>query len=73
MEENSPTPVLTADGARKAMKVLQEQERVLRYPEPFGAREALELGQTAIGLIPQFEEGYSITITREADGVRIFQ
>ena len=73
MAENISTPTLTADGARKAMEVLLEQERVLRYAESFGAYEALELGQAAIGLIPQFGEGYSITITREADGVRMFQ
>jgi uncharacterized protein (UPF0303 family) len=73
MAENIPAPMLTADDARKAMEVLLEQERILRYAESFGAYEALELGQAAIGLIPQFGEGYSITITREADGVRMFQ
>jgi len=73
MAENIPAPTLTADDARKAMDVLLEQERILRYPVSFGAYEALELGQAAISLIPQFGEGYSVTITREADGVRIFQ
>lgn len=73
MAENIPAPMLTADDACKAMEVLLEQERILRYAESFGAYEALELGQAAIGLIPQFGEGYSITITREADGVRMFQ
>lgn len=72
MAENIPTPTLTADGARAAQEVLIEQERILRFPQ-FGAREALELGQTAIAIIPQFESGYSITITRERDGVRMFQ
>lgn len=72
MAENISTPTLTADGARAAQEVLLEQERVLRFPQ-FGAREALELGLAAIAIVPQFESGYSITITRERDGVRMFQ
>ena len=54
------------------MEVLLEQERVLRY-EHFGAYEALELGRIAASLAPDFGEGISVTITREADGVRMFQ
>jgi len=72
MAENIPTPALTADGARAAQEVLLEQERILRFPH-FGAREAFELGKAAIAIIPQFESGYSITITCERDGVRMFQ
>ncbi|MBP3894431.1 MAG: heme-binding protein [Atopobiaceae bacterium] len=73
MAENIPAPVLTEDGARRAMEVLLEQERVLRFSGHFDAHDALRLGTAAIELIPQFGEGYSVTITRERDGVRMFQ
>lgn len=73
MAENIPIPELTADDAREAEKVLLEQERILRYPERFGAAEALELGNIAVALVPEFPSGYSVTVTRESDGVRIFQ
>lgn len=53
--------------------MLLDQERVLRYPTSFGAYEALALGQAAIDLAPEYESGYTITITRECDGVRMFQ
>lgn len=73
MAENIPVPQLTAETARTAQEVLLEQERVLRYPTSFGAYEALALGQAAIDLAPEYESGYTITITRECDGVRMFQ
>ena len=72
MAENIPTPPLTAEGARAAQEVLLEQERVLRYGR-FGADEAFELGSIAKALVPAFASGYSVTITRERDGVRMFQ
>lgn len=73
MAENIPVPTLTPEVARAAQEVLLEQERVLRYSECFGAYEALALGQAAIDLVPEYESGYSVTITRERDGVRMFQ
>lgn len=63
---------LTAEGARTAMEVLLEQERALRY-QHFGAKEALELGGIAASLVDNFGEGVSVTITRESDGVAMFQ
>lgn len=72
MAEEIAVPQLTAENAQAAMEVLLEQERVLRY-EHFGAYEALELGRIAASLAPDFGEGISVTITREADGVRMFQ
>ena len=72
MAKETTTPQLTAENARAAMKALLEQERMLRY-ESFGAYEALELGRIAASLAPDFGEGISVTITREADGVRMFQ
>lgn len=72
MAEETTTSQLTAKNARAAMKALLEQERMLRY-ESFGAYEALELGRIAASLAPDFGEGISVTITREADGVRMFQ
>ena len=71
MAENA-TPVLTAEGAREAQRVMLEQERVLRY-ESFGAAEALELGRIAALLAPEFGEGVSVTITRQSDEVVQFQ
>ena len=73
MAENIPVPSLTPEAARAAQEVLLEQERALRYPKSFGAREALALGQAAIDLVPEYESGYTVTITRERDGVRMFQ
>lgn len=72
MAETIAQPELTADNANAAQEVLLEQERVLRY-ERFGAAEALELGSAVASLAPEFGEGVSVTITREADGVRMFQ
>lgn len=66
-------PQLTPETARAAQEVLLEQERVLRYPKSFGAHEALALGRAAIDLVSEYESGYTVTITRECDGVRMFQ
>jgi uncharacterized protein (UPF0303 family) len=52
--------------------VLLEQERILRF-ERFGADEALHLGGIVASLVLDFGEGVSVTITRESDGVRMFQ
>ena len=64
---------MTREQARANKEVLLEQERVLRYPRSFGAYDALELGRAAISIIGDYECGYSITITRERDGVVMFQ
>lgn len=72
MAENIPIPELTRESARAAMEVLLEQERLLRYGR-FGADEAFELGSIAKSFAPAFASGYSVTITRERDGVRLFQ
>ncbi|MDO4537255.1 MAG: heme-binding protein [Coriobacteriales bacterium] len=72
MEEGIPIPRLTPEDARVAQGVLLEQERLLRYGR-FGADEAFELGRVARSLVPAFASGYSVTITRERDGVRLFQ
>lgn len=73
MAESIPVPALTPEAAQVAREILLEQERVLRYSDGFGAYEALALGQAAIDLVPEYESGYSVTITRERDGVRMFQ
>lgn len=72
MAEGISLPELTTDDARAAEEVLLEQERVLRF-ERFGSTEALRLGSAVASLAPEFGEGVSVTITREADGVRVFQ
>lgn len=58
----------------EALDVLSEQERILRWPEgaTFGAREALELGNAVAGLADDYDLGYVVRITREADGYELF-
>lgn len=68
MAESTITPA----EAREAMEVLLEQERVLRYEE-FDAARALELGRIAAELAPEYDETYTVTITRESDGAVWFQ
>lgn len=65
--------LMTQDEARRNREVLLEQERILRYRGHFGAYDALELGRAAIDMIDDYECGYTITITRERDGVVMFQ
>lgn len=64
---------ITPQQAREALEVLLEQERVLRYPHAFGSAEALALGNAAAQLTSDFDETYTVTITREADGQVVFQ
>ncbi|MDO4796504.1 MAG: heme-binding protein [Coriobacteriales bacterium] len=52
--------------------MLLEQERVLRY-ESFDAVRALELGTIAARLAPEYDETYTVTITRESDAATWFQ
>lgn len=72
MAEGIAQPRLTVSDARAAEEVLLEQERALRY-EHFDSAEALKLGCVVASLAPDFGEGVSVTITREADGVCVFQ
>ena len=72
MAEGIATPALTARDARAAQEVLLEQERRLGN-EHFGCTGDLKLGNVVAALVPDFGEGVSITITRESDGVRMFQ
>lgn len=72
MVQGIPNPQLTPDEARSAQDVLLEQERILRY-ERFGADEALRLGGIVASLTSDFDEGVSVTITRESDGVKMYQ
>ena len=65
--------VMSALEAAEAKEVLLEQERALRFPERFGAAEALELGIAAARLADEFDEAYTVTITREPDGEVAFQ
>lgn len=64
---------ITAAEAAEAMDVLAAQERVLRYAERFGAAEALVLGVAAARLASEYDETYTVTITREEDGAVAFQ
>lgn len=64
---------ITASEAAAVMDVLVEQERELRFTNRFGAAEALELGLAASRLADEYDETYTVTITREEDGVVMFQ
>lgn len=57
-----------------ALDVLAEQERILRWPEgaTFGADEALALGNAVAGITKDYDLGYVVRITREADGYELF-
>ena len=69
MAENTISPTEAA----AAMDVLLEQERELRYADTFGAGEALELGIAASRLADEYDETYTVTITREEDEAVAFQ
>ena len=55
-----------------ALDILAEQERVLRYPERFGAAEALALGNRVATLFHEYDRGVTCKITRESDGMQLF-
>lgn len=55
-----------------ALDTLSQQEQLLRYPETFGAEEALELGCAIAQLAPQYDRGVTAVITRESDGMMLF-
>ena len=52
--------------------LLQQEER-LRYTRPFTSGEALKLGCIIVRLNPEYECGVGVKITRESDGLVIFQ
>ena len=55
----------------EALHALERQEQVLRYPERFGAAEALELGSAIARLAPEYDRGITAVITRESDGMQL--
>jgi len=67
-----PIPEMTEEEARACKEALLEQEAKLRY-ERFGATEALELGLAFARRVPDLASGVSVTITRESDGVVMYQ
>lgn len=62
---------LNASDSARLRDVVEEQERILRYPERFGAREALALGARIAGLVPEYECGVVVSIIRESDGLEL--
>lgn len=54
------------------LDLLEEQERILRYPEKFGAAEALALGNRIATLNAEYDREVTIQITRESDGMQLF-
>ena len=58
--------------SRRDLEILLEQERILCY-ERFGSAEALALGNAAAELAKEYDRGVGIRITRESDGLVLFQ
>jgi predicted dehydrogenase/uncharacterized protein (UPF0303 family) len=54
------------------LNVLQQQEQQLQY-ERFGSAEALRLGNIAAQLAAEYDRGVGVAITRESDGLVLFQ
>lgn len=74
-KDDPPTPVqATKDRAQmeQALKVLQIQENSLRY-DRFGNAEVIRLGVAAAALAEEYDRGVGIAITRESDGLVLFQ
>lgn len=57
----------------QTLAALDSQERLLRYPERFGAYEALELGRAIASLAEDYDRGIGVCIYRESDGLILFQ
>lgn len=57
----------------RALEVLDEQERTLRYAEKFDADDAFELGAAIRSLAGDYDLGYVIRIVREVDGYDLFR
>lgn len=57
------------------LEALKQQEATLQYPGTFGAREALELGNTIAGMVygGEYDREVSVQITREEDQAVLFQ
>lgn len=55
-----------------ALAVLEAQERVLVYPERFGAAEALELGCAIARRAAAYDRGVTVEIVRASDGMQLF-
>ena len=58
--------------SRRDLDILLEQERILCY-DRFGSTEALTLGNAAAALAAEYDRGVGIQITRESDGLVLFQ
>ena len=70
MGERSATSAATIDAG--ARDVILAQEEALRYPERFGADEALGLGCALAAEARDFDRGVTAVITREDDGMVLF-
>lgn len=64
---------ITEMEAAEAMDVIVRQERELRFPDHFGAKEVLSLGIAAAGLADEYDEAYTVIITYEDGGEVAFQ
>lgn len=51
---------------------LEREEGELVWDGPFGAREALALGNAVAALAYEYERGVTCVITRESDGLMLF-
>lgn len=56
----------------ETLRVLQAQEDILQY-DRFGNAEVLALGTAAAELAEEYDRGVGISITRESDGLVLFQ
>lgn len=65
-------PMTEVDMNKRVEKLMREEE-LLRYPERFGASEALELGCAVAELSVRYDRGLAVRIYRESDGGVIFQ
>jgi uncharacterized protein (UPF0303 family) len=56
----------------ETLRVLEEQERLLRYPKQFGAQEALALGNRIAQLAADYDRGITVQINRTSDDMQLF-
>ena len=59
----------------QSLATLEAQERALRYPAwvHFGSNKAFELGCIAMRLSKEYDRGVSVRVTRESDGLVMFE
>lgn len=57
----------------QTLAALEGQERLLRYRDGFGAKEALELGNAIARFALEYNRGIGARIYRETDGLVLFQ